>query len=161
MNDIERKLIKELTQNSRNSDREISKNLGITQPTVSRVRKKLEKEKIIEKYTLIPNLEKMDIDFVTFITLQWKDFSKTKKMQEFNQFLKHDKRVLFSASGEGFDGKTKIIMTFHRNYISYEIFLRELRANWKDYIESMDSFIVSSRNIITNFDFNIINRMDE
>ena len=110
---------------------------------------------------MVPNLEKIEIDFVTFITLQWKDFSQTKKLREFSDFLKYDKRVLFSASGEGFDGKTKIIMTFHKNYHSYELFLRELRATWKDHIESMDSFIVSSSNIITNFDFNIINRMNE
>ncbi|MBU1854909.1 MAG: hypothetical protein KKF89_04260 [Nanoarchaeota archaeon] len=69
--------------------------------------------------------------------------------------------MLFSAPGEGFEDKTKIIMTFHKNYRSYELFLREIRANWKDYVESMDSFLVSTSNIITNFDFNIINRIDE
>ncbi len=161
MNKLAKSLLKELTSNSKQSDREISKKLKITQPTISRQRKKLEKEGIIEKYTLIPNLEKLDIEFVTFITLQWKDYSKTKELKKFNHFLKYDKRVLFSAPGEGFEDKTKIIMTFHKNYHSYELFLREIRANWKDDVESMDAFLVSTSNIITNFDFNIINRMDE
>ncbi|MFH1848592.1 MAG: Lrp/AsnC family transcriptional regulator [archaeon] len=161
MNELNKKILRELTTNSRQSDRLISKKLKITQPTVSRLRKKLEKDGLIERYTLIPNLEKIDIEFVTFITLQWKDYSQAKKLEEFNHFLKHDKRVLFSAPGEGFEDKTKIIMTFHKNYRSYELFLREIRANWKDYVESMDSFLVSTSNIITNFDFNIISRIDE
>lgn len=161
MENISSNLIKELTLNSRQSDREISKKLKITQPTISRIRKKLEKEGIIEKYTLIPNLEKIGVEFVSFVNLEWKDYSQIEKMKEFNNFLKYDKRVLFSGSGEGFDGKTKMIITFHQNYRSYENFLKELRANWKDYIEGMDSFIISSNNIITNFDFNIINRLNE
>ena len=52
-------------------------------------------------------------------------------------------------------------MTFHKNYKSYELFLREMRAKWKDHVDSMDSFLVSTDNIITNFDFNIINRLEE
>ncbi|MBU0471524.1 MAG: Lrp/AsnC family transcriptional regulator, partial [Nanoarchaeota archaeon] len=161
MNELAKNLLRELTLNSKQSDRVISKKLKITQPTVSRLRKKLENDGLIEKYTLIPNLEKLGIEFVTFITLQWKDYSQVKELEEFNHFLKCDKRVLFSAPGEGFEDKTKIIMTFHKNYRSYELFLREIRANWKDYVESMDSFLVSTSNIITNFDFNIINRIDE
>ena len=161
MNEIFKNLLKVLTENSRQSDREISKKLNVTQPTISRTRKKLEKEGIIENYTIIPNLEKLNIEFVTFITLQWKDYSQVEELKKFNHFLKYDKRVLFSAPGEGFENKTKIIMTFHKNYHSYELFLREIRANWKDHVDSMDSFLVSTNNIITNFDFNIINRLDE
>lgn len=161
MNPLTKEFLRELTANSKQSDRELSKKLNATQPTISRLRKKLEKEGVIEGYTIIPNLAKLDIEFVIFITLRWKDYTNVKELEEFNKFLKYDKRVLFSASGEGFEDKTKIIMTFHKNYKSYEFFLREMRARWNEMLESMDSFLVSSDNIITNFDFNIINRIDE
>ncbi len=161
MNELAKNLLKELTTNSRQSDREISKKLNVTQPTISRLRNKMEKEGLIQNYTLIPNLEKLDVDFVTCITLQWKDYSEVKELEKFTNFLKYDKRVLFSASGEGFEDKTKIILAFHKNYNSYELFLREIRTKWKDHVKSMDSFLVSTSNIITNFDFNIINRFDE
>ncbi|MBU0666037.1 MAG: Lrp/AsnC family transcriptional regulator [Nanoarchaeota archaeon] len=161
MNQLTKEFLKEITVNSKQSDRELSKKLNATQPTISRLRKKLEKEGVIEGYTIIPNLAKLDIEFVIFITLKWKDYTNVKELEEFNKFLKYDKRVLFSAPGEGFEDKTKIIMTFHKNYKSYELFLREMRAKWAEMLESMDSFLVSSDNIITNFDFNIINRIDE
>lgn len=44
MKDVELKLISELLKNSRRSDRELAKTLGVSQPTVSRTLKRLEKE---------------------------------------------------------------------------------------------------------------------
>lgn len=161
MNQLTKGILKELTANCKQSDRELSKKLSVTQPTISNLRKKLEKEGVIEEYTIIPNLTKLNIEFVTFTTLKWKDYTDIKELEKFRKFLKYDKRVLFSAPGEGFEDKTKIIMTFHKNYKSYELFLREMRAKWKDHVDSMDSFLVSTDNIITNFDFNIINRLEE
>ncbi|MBU1854910.1 MAG: Lrp/AsnC family transcriptional regulator [Nanoarchaeota archaeon] len=78
MNELAKNLLRELTLNSKQSDRVISKKLKITQPTVSRLRKKLENDGLIEKYTLIPNLEKLGIEFVTFITFNGKIIHKSK-----------------------------------------------------------------------------------
>ena len=44
MKDVELKLISELMKNSRRSDRELAKTLGVSQPTVSRTLKRLETE---------------------------------------------------------------------------------------------------------------------
>jgi DNA-binding Lrp family transcriptional regulator len=44
MKDIERRLVSELMINSRRSDRQLAKALAVSQPTVTRVRAKLEKE---------------------------------------------------------------------------------------------------------------------
>ena len=43
MKDVELKLISELMKNSRRSDRELAKTIGVSQPTVSRLIRKLEK----------------------------------------------------------------------------------------------------------------------
>jgi DNA-binding Lrp family transcriptional regulator len=59
LKDTELKVISELMKNSRRSDRELAKAIGASQPTVSRIIKKLEKEKIIEEYTMIPNFSKL------------------------------------------------------------------------------------------------------
>jgi DNA-binding Lrp family transcriptional regulator len=157
--DKKEQLIKELTINARQSDRELARQLKTTQPTISKLRKKLEKERIIEQYTIIPNLSKMDIELVAFITIKWHDYNEKELLEKFRTFLKLDKNVLFSAPGEGFDNKTKIIMTFHKDYKDYELFLRKIRAEYKDMLENMDSFLISTDHIITNFDFNIISRL--
>jgi DNA-binding Lrp family transcriptional regulator len=50
---LDLKLIAELMKNSKQSDRELAKKLGVSQPTVTRTRTRLEKEGYIKEYTLI------------------------------------------------------------------------------------------------------------
>lgn len=59
MKEAELKLISELMKNSRQSDRELAKAIGVSQPTVTRMRTRLEKEGIIKEYTAIPNFARL------------------------------------------------------------------------------------------------------
>jgi DNA-binding Lrp family transcriptional regulator len=59
LKEIERKLLSELLKNSRRSDRELAKAIGVSQPTTTRLRTKLEKEGYIKEYTIIPNFSKI------------------------------------------------------------------------------------------------------
>ena len=64
MKDTELKLVSELMKNSRRSDRELARLIGVSQPTVSRMIKNLEKEGIIQEYTMIPDMIKLGIEIV-------------------------------------------------------------------------------------------------
>src|SRR4030043_995608 len=56
---IEIRLVSELMKNSRRSDRELARILGVSQPTVSRTISRLEKQGIIKEYTMIPDFKKL------------------------------------------------------------------------------------------------------
>jgi DNA-binding Lrp family transcriptional regulator len=47
-------MISELMKNFGRSDRELAKAIGTSQPTVSRIINRLEKEGIVEEYAMIP-----------------------------------------------------------------------------------------------------------
>ena len=64
MKDVELRLISELMKNSRRSDRELAKATGVSQPTISRMIKKLEKERIIKEYTMIPDFVKLGYEIM-------------------------------------------------------------------------------------------------
>ncbi len=66
MKDIELNLICELVKNSRRSDRELAKLLGVSQPIVSRIRIKFEKESMLD-YTTIPNLAKLGFGIMAIV----------------------------------------------------------------------------------------------
>ena len=55
---IDFKILSELLKNSKMSDRKLAKKIGVSQPTVTRRRAKLEKD-VIDCYTLIPEWEKL------------------------------------------------------------------------------------------------------
>ena len=86
---IELRLVAELMKNSRKSDRELAKILGISQPTVTRIRNKLEREGVIREYTAIPDgvIISLHRDYTSFQQLMtWLrqlDFLEVEKTQFF------------------------------------------------------------------------------
>jgi DNA-binding Lrp family transcriptional regulator len=55
-------LLYELIKNSRRSDRDLAKILHVSQPTITRMRKKLETNDFILEYTLVPNFAKLGFE---------------------------------------------------------------------------------------------------
>ena len=150
MDERESMLVGELLLNSRRSDRDLAKDVKASQPTVGRIRTTLEEEGRILEYTIIPDLAKLDVELISFIAIKWRDYKKTRELGEFESFIKDNKHVFFAAPGEGFQDKTKLITSFHKDYKSYEIFIRDLRANFSEIIEDMDTFLASTDNTIKN-----------
>ncbi|MGC9346262.1 MAG: Lrp/AsnC family transcriptional regulator, partial [Candidatus Bathyarchaeales archaeon] len=58
-------LLYEFMKNSKRSDRELAKAVGVSQPTITRMRKNLEKLGYIREYTIMPALEKLGFEIIT------------------------------------------------------------------------------------------------
>ncbi len=141
MKDIELKLISELIKNSRRSDRELAKAIGISQPTVSRVRSRLEKEGLIE-YTAVPNLAKLGFEIIA-VTLAKRNCQKHPEydIQKAKDFAKKNPNIIFGSSGNGL-GYDRIGISIHKNYAEYSKFMQESKVYWGD-LMSFDSFLIS------------------
>jgi DNA-binding Lrp family transcriptional regulator len=124
MRDVELKLISELMKNSRRSDREIAKSLRSSQPTVSRILKRLEKEGYIREFTAIPDFHKLgfEIAAITLIKLKTLTEEGLKKAQEITvkdmkEKAPPDEIVLFCRGiGGGYSGA---IISLHKSYSGY------------------------------------------
>ncbi|MBE0513125.1 winged helix-turn-helix transcriptional regulator, partial [Candidatus Bathyarchaeota archaeon] len=55
-------LLYELMKNSKRSDRELAKVVKVSQPTITRMRKNLEKMEYIREYTIVPAVEKLGFE---------------------------------------------------------------------------------------------------
>jgi DNA-binding Lrp family transcriptional regulator len=73
LKDTEAALISELISNSRRSDRELARAIGVSQPTVSRMIRRLEMEGVVNEYTMIPDFRKLGYNLCAFIFLKLKD----------------------------------------------------------------------------------------
>jgi DNA-binding Lrp family transcriptional regulator len=123
MKDVELKLISEIMKNSRRSDRELAKAIGTSQPTVTRIRNRLEKEEYLKEYAAIPDFRKLGFEIIaiTFTT-----FLHEPTPQEFGAFRgaarelekKNPRAVLMAANGMGL-GFNRVFISFHENYSSY------------------------------------------
>jgi DNA-binding Lrp family transcriptional regulator len=72
MKDVELKLVVELMKNSRRSDRELARTLGVSQPTVTRTRARLEKEGFIKEYTIVPDFSKLGFGIMSVFFMKTK-----------------------------------------------------------------------------------------
>lgn len=141
LKNIELRLISELVKNSRRSDRELAKALGISQPTVSRTRVRLEKQGLVD-YSTVPDLAKLGFEIIS-VTLGKRDYNKQPEVnvQKAKDFVKRYPNIIFTASGSGL-GNDRILISIHRNYSDYSKFIQKMKTEWTGWAE-LDSFLIS------------------
>lgn len=163
------KVLYELLKNSKKSDRDLAKVLNTSQPTITRIRKKLEKIGFIQEYTAVPNLVKMGFELLafTFMTIMKYD-EKTeipdkKLAKKAHKWILDNPNIIFGAAGNGMRGKNCMMVTIHRNFTDFSQFFSDFRLKWNKNIKDVDSFIVplDTTNIVKNFSFRYIERTRE
>jgi DNA-binding Lrp family transcriptional regulator len=144
--EIELKVLSELMKNSRVSDRELAKRLGVSQPTVSRIRNKFEKEGYIKEYTYIPDFVKLGYNLMALTFIKRTEG----RFREENGFLfkeadKHAAKTGFDTvmavrgMGCGYDA---VVLSYHENYSAFLERLREIKQFPSIDVEHVESFIV-------------------
>jgi DNA-binding Lrp family transcriptional regulator len=124
MKDVERRLISELMKDARRSDRELAKSLGVSQPTVTRTRTKLEKEGYIREYAAIPDFKRLGYELMALIFVQIKQKLAPEELEKARETTQQElaKRapteIIFFERGMGM-GFSGVIISFHKDYQSY------------------------------------------
>lgn len=136
-----KKVLLELLKNSHRSDRQLAREMGTSQPTVTRTRIKLEKDGWIEEYTVMPNFEKIGIQLmvITIFKTHWKKESVEKGRKASMQ----RPNVIFSARAEGMGGRNVVVISLHRDYPCYSDFIENIMKEYADDIETYDTLLVS------------------
>jgi DNA-binding Lrp family transcriptional regulator len=156
LKDVELKLISELMKNSRRSDRELAKALGVSQPTITRTRTRLERQGLIE-YTAIPNLSKLGYDLLVFTLVKYAKYDQTKHSYDMEEMGKKFHEIspthIFGACGQG-AGYDRIGISVHKNFTEYSKYLQRSRDFWK-HDTRLDTFIVElkTKTVAQRFSF--------
>ncbi len=146
MKEVELRLVAELMRNSRRSDRELAKALGVSQPTVSRMIRKLEKEGVIQEYTMIPDFSKLGYQIMgaSFIRLSDSAVGVSDELKkyvtDFEQRNPHG--ALMAVNGTGF-GKDVMFITFYEDYAAYSKAMDLTKHLPQVNVDTLDSFLVN------------------
>ena len=140
MKEKEIELLFELIKNSKRSDRDIAKTIGVSQPSATRMRNKLKKEKVIREYTVIPEWEKLGYELAafTFVSVA----GGTKLVERGRKCAMANPNIILASCGEGM-GMNSIAISLHRDYSDFLNFLQRLRDYWADYLKDIQSFVIS------------------
>jgi DNA-binding Lrp family transcriptional regulator len=146
MKDAEFRLISELMKNCCRSDRELAKAMGVSQPTVSRTKARLEKEGYILEYTIIPDFKKLGYHLfsLTFFAMN-KGMSSGEMRNAVESGLRRvaevPSNVVLIERGIGlhFDS---FMASFHKDYSSYTSLMDKVRTSKYIDLKTVESFIV-------------------
>jgi len=132
----------ELVKNPRLSDRQLAKNLNVSQPTITRRRAQLEKMGLLD-YTAILDIRKLGYEIlaITFGRLQ-SEKPNDKKVEPSEDFLSKHPEMLLVSSGRGLN-YDRVVLSVHRSYSEFSQFITELRQQWRKYLVDPESFIIS------------------
>ena len=145
MKETELKLIAELMKDARRSDRDLAKTIGASQPTVSRLRTKLEKEGIVQEYAMIPDFHKLGFEILALTFIKVRSVLDPNRVERVHAFVDErmkktpfDIVMIEKGMGLGYDG---VMISFHRDYSSFMDFRNFLRQyHLQD--NTTDSFLV-------------------
>lgn len=136
-------LLLELLKDSKRSDRELAKVLGVSQPTVSRMRSRLVKEGLIKDFTVIPDFAKMGFEILALTFVKMRPGAITPEtMEEAKKYAAKFPNAILSSTGEGL-GMNGVVISFHRDFTDYHRKLNQMRIDWKDFLDDIQSFIIS------------------
>ncbi|MCK4476981.1 winged helix-turn-helix transcriptional regulator [Candidatus Bathyarchaeota archaeon] len=151
---LHKKLLIELLRNSKESDRRLAKKLGVSQPTITRTRNKLERESFIRGYTIIPDWRKLGFEIfaLTFVKMDPKIVSE-ESIEKVREYAAKFPNAFFASTGEGL-GMTGVIMSLHKDYRDYSQKLALFRSDWGQYMEEIQSFImITDEGVIKEYSF--------
>lgn len=146
LKDIDRRIISDLLKNSKQSDRQLGKKLGVSQATITRKRKMLERE-LIEGYTIVPNWEKLGYELfvITFVKIRPGIASKTRYQEVRERGLKYlmtQPNILMTAASRGM-GMDAFNLAVFKSYAEYDEWFKTFRLEMGDLADEIQSVIVN------------------
>ena len=140
VNSVELRVFGELLKDAARSDRELARLLGVSQPTVSRLRHRLVEDGWVRQFTVVPGFVKLGFRILVVSCLK----SRLSKESGGNggSVLLSKPNVVFAAECNGM-GMNGVVVSLHRSYSDYVDFVRELRLEGGDGLKMEDSLIIS------------------
>jgi DNA-binding Lrp family transcriptional regulator len=146
LKDLEVRLIAELMKNSRRSDRELAKAIGTSQPTISRLIKKLERQGAIKEYTIIPDFTQLGYTLMGATLLEVKGTLSREKFKEVRKVTTDIEKnapnaALLAVNGIG-GKKNRLFLSFYEKYADYSRAMTLARRIPSVDVDTMESLLV-------------------
>lgn len=147
-NENEKRFLKILIENARISDIDIAKKIKISPQAVGKIRKKLESEGAIEGYDVVLNLEKIGVNLLGIIKVNFKPkFWEGYTEEDIKKTVNNSPQMIFAARLINAD-ENLVTVSGYRNQEELEHYLRESMSKFHDFSNYNHIDIFSSKSLI-------------
>ncbi len=141
------RLLLEYLKDSSRSDRELAKVLGVSQPTISRMKRRLLTEGLVRHFSAIPDFGKMGYEIMAFSCVKFK-MEELKEIQEKAKEWAQNPSILFTSRAQGM-GMDAVTISLHKNYVEYTKFLEKNKEIWGHLMHDVHFMLVDLKGDIT------------
>ena len=141
------RLLLEYLKDSKRSDRELAKVVGVSQPTITRMRQRLVKEGAIKHFTVIPDFVKMGYEIMAISHVKTKALEVAELEERAEEYWSRFPNVIFVSRAEGM-GKNGVLISLHKSYADYSDFIAETLKEWGEYLQEYDSLLINLKGMI-------------
>ena len=134
-------LLSELLKNSNRSDRELAKVLGVSQPTVSRMKKQLVTEGTVKEFSVIPDFSKMGYRIMAISCVKFKKIMLPDVDGKAKDWLHKQPNIIFASRAQGL-GMNAVAITLHKSYAGYAKFTNKVESDFADDLENYDTMLI-------------------
>jgi DNA-binding Lrp family transcriptional regulator len=135
------RLLLEYLKDSRRSDREIAKSIGVSQPTITRTRHRLVKEGVIKEFTVIPDFTKMGYEIMAITFAKSKMILNPKEKEKATKLVLTNPNIIFVAGAQGM-GKNGVMISIHKSFSDFCNFLTNLILETGGYMENHNTMLI-------------------
>ncbi len=144
LKNVDYKILSELLKNSKISDRQLAKKIGVSQPTVTRRRARLENE-LIDGYTAVPKWGKLGYQIFAITLIKATKIFSSKEYPSIREqglkWLAKQPNIIMGGACEGM-GMNSFIISLHESYSDHNKFMLKLRLEMGDFIDDVNSILV-------------------
>ena len=146
LKDIDFKILAELMKNSKMSDRKLAKILGVSQPTVTRRRARIERD-LIDGYTAIPKWAKLGYEILAFTFVKTKQAlglkdKYTAAHERGTKWLMNHANVIMSGGCRGMS-VNGFMISVHKSYSDFDSFMAKHKRELGDTFTDVQTVLVN------------------
>lgn len=134
-------LLLEYLKDSNRTDRQMAKIVGVSQPTLFRMRNRLLKEGLVRHFSAIPDFAKMGYEIMAFSFVKFNMEQVMEIEEKAKEWTQSHPEIIFSSRAEGM-GMDAITISLHKNYAEFTNFLTENKNIGRHFIAEVDYILV-------------------
>ncbi len=143
---VDYKILAALMKNAKISDRQLAKEIGVSQPTVTRRRAKLETE-TLDGYTAVPNWAVMGFEILAITVFKSHPSAGVKENVHVNvekaaKWLMKQPSVLLASGCRGM-GRNAVLVSVHKSYADFDRFMSEHKRELGYLFSEADTALVN------------------
>ncbi len=109
------RLLFEYLKDSNRSDKQMVKVMGVSQPTIARMKRRLVEDGLVEHFSVIPNFSKIGYEIMAFSCVKFKPEKLAEIEEKAKEWAQRNHEIIFTSRAEGM-GMHAVTISLHKNY---------------------------------------------